>query len=176
MSTLKMPDINNVVIAGNLTSEPVLRQTKNGTRVANFWIAANRKFKDSSGQWRETVCFVGIVAWHKLAESCYRHLQKGSAVLIEGELQSRSWKGEHGSNSSAVEIKARRIQFLNKPVPQETVAAVEEVREVTNVAQTELLAILDERSPEFTDEFLSHEDLPDASEINVHFDNIRLEN
>ncbi len=114
MADLKMPDINMVLIAGNLTSDPSFRRTTNGTPVANFYIASNRRFKDNTGQWRENVCYVGVVAWYKLAESCYENLHKGSAVLIDGELQSRTWKNQDGSTKNVVEIKARRIQFLNK--------------------------------------------------------------
>lgn len=114
MTDLRMPDINNVVIAGNLTRDPSFRKTTNGTPVANFWIASNRKFRDNTGQWRENVCYVGVVAWYRLAESCSENLQKGSAVLVEGELQSRSLRTEEGRNRNIVEVKARRIQFLNK--------------------------------------------------------------
>lgn len=114
MADLRMPDINNVIIVGNLIKDPTFRSTTTGTPVANFTIASNRKFKDSSGQIKEDVCFIGVVAWYKLAESCYENLKKGSAVLVEGELQSRSWKTEDGFNRNVVEIKARRIQFLNK--------------------------------------------------------------
>ena len=114
MADLKMPEINYVIVAGNLTKDPVFRQTTNQTPVVNFSIASNRKYKDSSNQWQEDVCYVGIVAWNKLAESCRDRLKKGSAVLVDGELQSRSWKSEEGHNRSIVEIKARRIQFLNK--------------------------------------------------------------
>lgn len=114
MANLKMPDLNLVMIAGNLTNDPSFRHTTNGTPVANFYIASNRRFKDNTGQWRENVCYVGVVAWYKLAESCYENLHKGSAVLIDGELQSRAWKNEDGSTKNVVEIKARRIQFLNK--------------------------------------------------------------
>jgi len=114
MADLKMPDINTVMIAGNLTSDPSFRRTTNGTPVANFYIASNRRFKDNAGQWRENVCYVGVVAWYKLAESCHENLKKGSAVLVDGELQSRAWKNEDGSTKNVVEIKARRIQFLNK--------------------------------------------------------------
>jgi len=114
MADLKMPDINNVIIVGNLIKDPIIRQTTNGTPVANFTIASNRKFKDNFGQWKEDVCFVGIVAWYKLAESCGENLRKGSAVLVEGELQSRQWRTEDGNYRNVVEIKARRIQFLNK--------------------------------------------------------------
>ena len=114
MSELKMPDINNVLIAGNLTSDPTFRKTNNGTSVANFYIASNRKYRDNSGIWRENVCYVGIVAWHKLADACNEVLKKGSSILVDGELQSRSWKNEDGSTRNVVEIRARRIQFLDR--------------------------------------------------------------
>jgi single-strand DNA-binding protein len=114
MADLKMPEINYVIVAGNLTKDPIFRETTNGTPVVNFSIASNRKFKDSTNQWQEDVCYVGVVAWNKLAESCRDRLRKGSAVLVDGELQSRSWKSDDGHNRSIVEIKARRIQFLNK--------------------------------------------------------------
>ncbi len=114
MADLKMPEMNCVMIAGNLTKDPIFRQTTNGTPVVNFTVASNRKFRDSANQWQEDVCYVGIVAWNKLADSCRDRLKKGSAVLIDGELQSRNWKTDDGHNRSIVEIKARRIQFLNK--------------------------------------------------------------
>ena len=114
MAELKMPEINYVIVAGNLTKDPVFRQTTNNTPVVNFSIASNRKYKDSTNSWQEDVCYVGIVAWNKLAESCKERLKKGSAVLVDGELQSRNWKSEEGFNRSIIEIKARRIQFLNK--------------------------------------------------------------
>ena len=126
MADLKMPELNNIVIAGNLTRDPVFRQTTNGTPVVNFSIASNRKYRDSSNQWLEDVCYVGIVAWNKLAESCRMRLKKGEAVLIDGELQSRTWKTNDGFNRSVVEIKARRIQFLNKKGRLADVAVTEE--------------------------------------------------
>ena len=114
MAELRMPDVNNVIIVGNLIKDPVFRHTTTGTPVTNFYIASNRKFRDNMGNWKEDVCFVGVVAWYKLAESCYENLHKGSAVLVEGELQSRTFKTDDGFNRNIVEIKARRIQFLNK--------------------------------------------------------------
>ena len=116
MAELKMPEINYVIVAGNLTKDPVFRQTTNQTPVVNFSMASNRRYKDSSNQWQEDVCYIGIVAWNKLAESCRERLKKGSAILVDGELQSRSWKTDEGNNRSIVEIKARRIQFLNKRI------------------------------------------------------------
>jgi single-strand DNA-binding protein len=152
MADLKMPEINYVIVAGNLTKDPVFRQTTNSTPVVNFSIASNRKYKDSSNQWQEDVCYVGIVAWNKLAESCKDRLKKGSAVLVDGELQSRNWKSDDGHNRSIVEIKARRIQFLNKR---------ERVVEGTNgIDDTD--SISDDDSVDFTedsfDKFLSNEE------------------
>jgi single-strand DNA-binding protein len=114
MADFRMPDINCVIIAGNLIKDPTFRKTHSDVPVTNFTIASNRKFKDSSGLIKEDVCFIGVVAWYKLAESCYENLRKGSAILVEGELQSRSWKNEEGFTRSTIEIKARRIQFLNR--------------------------------------------------------------
>ncbi|MBK7104044.1 MAG: single-stranded DNA-binding protein [Ignavibacteriae bacterium] len=114
MAELKMPELNNVIVAGNLTKDPIFRETSNNTPVANFHVAANRRYKDSNNQWQEDVCYVGVVAWNKLADSCKDRLRKGSAVLVDGELQSRTFKTEDGKNRTIVEIKAKRIQFLNK--------------------------------------------------------------
>jgi single-strand DNA-binding protein len=114
MADLKMPELNSVIIAGNLTKDPIFRQTTNGTPVVNFSVASNRRYRDSKDNWQEDVCYVGVVAWNKLAESCRDKLKKGNAVLVEGELQSRTFKTEKGDSKTIVEIKARRIQFLNK--------------------------------------------------------------
>ncbi len=115
MAELKMPEINSVLLAGNLTKDPVFRSTTNNTPVVNFHIAVNRRYKDSGNQWQEDVCYVGVVAWNKLAESCKEKLQKGNAVLIDGELQSKTFRASaDGKNRTIVEIKAKRIQFLNK--------------------------------------------------------------
>lgn len=102
------------MIVGNLTRDPELRSTSTGVPVTNFRIAANRRFKDSSGEWREDVCYIGVVAWQKLAESCASRLIKGSAVYIEGELRSRSMNSDDGKKRNLIEIRAHHIQFLDK--------------------------------------------------------------
>ncbi|MCF7810070.1 single-stranded DNA-binding protein [bacterium] len=114
MADLKIPDLNSIMIAGNLVKDPKLSHTGRGTPVSNFTIASNRRYKDNFQEVKEDVSFFGVVAWDKLGESCAESLHKGSAVLIAGELQSREWKNEDGYFLNRVEIKARRIQFLNK--------------------------------------------------------------
>ena len=121
MADLKIPELNSVFIAGNLTKDPIFRQTTSGTPVVNFLIASNRKYRDANNQWQEEVCYVGVVAWNRLADSCTNRLKKGSAVLIDGELQSHLLKSDDGFSRNIVEIKARRIQFLNKKsIPTDT--------------------------------------------------------
>lgn len=114
MSLTRLPNLNRVMIVGNLTKDPELRATTTGVPVINFRIASNRRFKDNSGEWKEDVCYVGVVAWQKLAESCASKLKKGSAVYIEGELRSRTLDHDDGSKRSLVEIRAHHIQFLDK--------------------------------------------------------------
>ena len=82
MADLKMPEINYVIVAGNLTKDPIFRETTNKTPVVNFSLASNRRFKDSTNQWQEDVCYVGIVAWNKLADSCKERLKKGNRYML----------------------------------------------------------------------------------------------
>ena len=112
MSNLKIPEINNVVIAGNVIKDPSYRNTSKGIAVSNFPVAVKRTFRDKSGNEKESICIVGIVAWHKLADICIKNLYKGSAVLIEGELQSRNIVNDE-RKLRIVEVKARQIQFLD---------------------------------------------------------------
>lgn len=110
----RLPCLNKVVIVGNLTKDPELRKTANGTPVSNFRIASSRRFRDGTGQSKEEVCYIGVVAWNRLADACYDYLRKGSSVLIEGELQSRNWENDDGSKRSMVEIHAHKVQFLDR--------------------------------------------------------------
>jgi single-strand DNA-binding protein len=114
MANTRLPNLNRVMIVGNLTRDPDLRATTSGVPVINFRIASNRRFKDNSGEWKEDVCYVGVVAWQKLAESCASKLKKGSAVYVEGELRSRSFDNEDGTRRNLLEIRAHHIQFLDR--------------------------------------------------------------
>ena len=110
---LRMPDLNLILLAGNLTNDPRYSETKNGTPVVNFYMASNKRFKDRNGIVKEDVCFVGVVAWDNLAVSCRDNLQKGSSVLVTGELQSRKLFSDDGLSRNVVEVKAKKIQFLD---------------------------------------------------------------
>lgn len=114
MADLRMPEINSVVLTGNLTRDPVLKSTQNGSTVVFFTVATNKRYRKYNDERKEEVSFIGVIARNKLAESCANFLKKGSAVLIEGELQSRIWKVDENNSHTVVELKARRIQFLKK--------------------------------------------------------------
>lgn len=108
-----MASLNKVLLIGNLTKDPELRYTPNGTAVANIRLAVNRKFKDRSGELKEDTCFVTVTAWDKQAEICNQYLQKGRQVFVEGILQSRSWDAPDGQKRSTIDVRAERIQFLS---------------------------------------------------------------
>jgi single-strand DNA-binding protein len=110
-----MANFNKVLLVGNLTKDPELRYTPQGTAVVNLRMAINRRFKDRNQELKEEVCFITAVAWDKQAETCNQYLHKGSQVLIEGRLQSRSWEDNAGQKRSTIEVRAERVQFLGAP-------------------------------------------------------------
>jgi len=113
-----MASFNKVLLIGNLTKDPELRYTPQGTAVVNLRMAVNRKFKDKNGELKDEVCFITAVAWDKQAETCNQYLRKGSQLLVEGRLQSRTWEDTAGQKRSVVEVRAERVQFLGAPAGQ----------------------------------------------------------
>jgi len=82
-----MPNLNKVMLMGNLTRDPELRYIPSGTAVATFGLAINRTWMDrQSGDKKEDVCFVDVIVWSKQAETCNQYLCKGSPAFIEGRL------------------------------------------------------------------------------------------
>jgi single-strand DNA-binding protein len=107
-----MANFNKVILLGNLTRDPELRYTPGGQPVCNFDLAINRSYTTQGGERRDEVCYVTIVAWAKQAETCAEYLKKGSAALVEGRLQQRSWETADGQKRSKHEVVAERVQFL----------------------------------------------------------------
>jgi single-strand DNA-binding protein len=114
MAEIKLPRLNRVYLVGRLTKDPEVKQTQSGRSVLNARMASNHLYKDGKGNWQEEVTYIDVVAWQKLAELCGEYLHKGSAVLVEGRLRSRSWESEEGKPRSVVEVRADRVQFLDK--------------------------------------------------------------
>lgn len=96
--------LNKVMLIGNLTRDPELRYTPQGTAVCTFGIATNREWVDGSGQKQESVDFHRLVAWNKLAEICSQLLFKGRKVYVQGRLQNRSWQTPDGIEKQITEV------------------------------------------------------------------------
>jgi single-strand DNA-binding protein len=108
-----MASLNRVFLAGNLTRDPEVRYTPGGAAVATLGMAVNRYYTTKTGEKKEETLFIRVVVWGKLAESCKEYLKKGSSLLVEGRLASRSWE-QNGQKRSTVEVVALGIQFLDR--------------------------------------------------------------
>lgn len=106
-----MGNFNKVFLMGNLTKDPEIRHTQNGTSVCNLSLAVNRKYKKNE-EWKEEVLFVDIIVFGKVGENCDKFLKKGSNVFVTGRLQQRSWKDKEGNKKSKMEVVAEEVQFL----------------------------------------------------------------
>ena len=96
--------LNKAELIGNLTRDPELRYTPQGTAVCTFGLATNRQWKTDTGEKKEDVEFHRIVAWNKLAELCAQLLAKGRKVYVEGRLQTRRWTAQDGADRTTTEI------------------------------------------------------------------------
>lgn len=104
--------VNQVVLMGNLTRDPELRQTPSGQSVVSFSLALNRSYKDQSGEWVEATDYIDVSAWGPLAERVAQYMTKGRRALVQGRLQSRSWE-QDGQKRSKVDVLASDVTFLD---------------------------------------------------------------
>ena len=104
--------LNKVILIGNLTRDPELRYTPQGTPVCTFGIATNRSWSTDQGEKKEETEFHTIVAWNRLAEIVAEFLQKGRQAYVEGRLQTREWEAPDGAKRQRTEIIATEILFL----------------------------------------------------------------
>lgn len=106
-------NLNKVMIIGNLTRDPELRNTPSGQTVASFSVATNFVWTDQSGQQQKKTEFHNIIAWRKLADICAKYLHKGSKVFIEGRLQTTDWTGQDGVKRYRTEIVTENMIMLD---------------------------------------------------------------
>lgn len=130
--------LNKVMLIGNLTRDPELRYTPQGTAVATFGVATNRSWTTESGEKREEADFHNIVAWAKLAELCSQLLSKGRKVYVEGRLQTRKWTGQDGASRQTTEIVIDDMVILDSrrdggTVPSHEAPVREEMTQVAKV-------------------------------------------
>ena len=105
-----MPAFNKAILMGNLTKDPELRYTPQGTPVVNITIAVNRKYK-SGEETKKDVAFIPVVLWNKTAEIVNQYCKKGSPLMVEGRIQTRSWEKD-GQRHFKTEVVGEHIQFL----------------------------------------------------------------
>lgn len=103
--------LNKALVIGNLTRDPEIKALPSGINVATFSVATNRVWKDKNGAKQENTDFHNVVVFGRQAETIGQYLKKGSSVLVEGRMQTRSWDGQDGTKKYRTEIVADRVQF-----------------------------------------------------------------
>jgi single-strand DNA-binding protein len=120
-----MKNLNKVILIGNLTRDPELRQTPQGNSVADLALAVNRKVPGPGGERQEETTYVDVVLWNKQAELAGEYLHKGRSVYVEGRLQLDTWEDRKtGQRREKVRVVGERMEFADAP-RQELAGAVE---------------------------------------------------
>jgi single-strand DNA-binding protein len=104
-------NINSVVITGNLTRDPELRQTGGGTAVCGMRVAVNSRRKEGD-QWVDKPNYFDVTVWGAQGENCATYLSKGRPVAVQGRLDWREWQDREGNKRQSIEIIADTVQFL----------------------------------------------------------------
>lgn len=112
--------MNRVILMGRLTADPELRQTPQGTTLARFTIAVNRRFAKEGSQQAD---FINCVAWRLTGEFVARYFHKGSMIAVEGQIQSRSWDGQDGRRQYATEVVVDNAYFTGSKAETNTGAS-----------------------------------------------------
>lgn len=142
---------NRVVMVGNLTRDPELRQLPSGQSVCRLNLASNRQFKNrQTGDMVQEVCYVDIDVWGAQADSCNQYLEKGRQVLVEGRLKLDTWQDNDGNNRSKHSLVADRVVFLssapsegNEYTPKKEEETENTKLEPRNEVERELMSQLD---------------------------------
>lgn len=108
--------LNKAIIIGNLTRDPELKAIASGNKVCTFSVATNRTYKDANGVRQEKTDYHNIVVWGKTAENVATYMKKGSQILVEGRMETRSWDdAATNTKKYRTEIIADTVQFGSKP-------------------------------------------------------------
>lgn len=105
-------NINRIVMTGNLTGDPELRNLPSGMSLCKMRIACNTRRKGQSGEWEDKPNFFDVTVWGAQGENCARYLSKGRPVALDGRLEWREWEAQDGQKRQSVDIIADSVQFL----------------------------------------------------------------
>ena len=114
-----MASFNKVILIGNLTADPELKQTPSGVSVCSFSIAINRRASRNSDSAQQNVDFINIVAWRERAEFVSKYFKKGKPILVCGQLQTRNWTDAQGNKRYATEVVADELSFVESKAASE---------------------------------------------------------
>lgn len=159
--------LNRVQLIGNLTRDPELRYTPQGTGVCTFGLATNRTWTTDSGDKKEEAEYHKIVAWNKLGELCSQLLTKGRKVYVEGRLSTRSWTGQDGVQKTTTEIVIDDMIILDSRkegavAPDTDMSYGEEPQEETQVEEKDEKPVKKAKKVEKTEEIedVNPDDIP----------------
>jgi single-strand DNA-binding protein len=109
-----MANFNKVFLIGNLTRDPELKYTPNGTAVAEFGMATNRSYTSASGEKKEEVCFVDVSVFGRRAEVINEYMAKGRPLFLEGRLKFDQWETADGQRRSKLRVVGENFEFLGR--------------------------------------------------------------
>jgi single-strand DNA-binding protein len=109
-----MANFNKVFLMGNLTRDPELRYTPNGTSLCEFGMATNRTYTTRDGEKREEACFVDVTMWGRRGEVISEYLTKGQPIFVEGRLKFDTWETAEGKRSK-LSVVAENFEFISGP-------------------------------------------------------------
>jgi single-strand DNA-binding protein len=121
-----MPTLNRVQLIGRLGKDPESKFTTSGKKVTHFSLAVGNRWKDKSGESKESTEWFNIEAWGRLGEICQEYLKKGSLVYVEGRLRTDRYEDKGGETKYYTKVIALTLQFLDRKPSEEPPTVVEE--------------------------------------------------
>lgn len=119
-----------LIIVGNLGSDPELRYTSDGTPVASFSVAVNRRWRNQDGSPGEETTWFRVSAWRQLGETANQYLKKGRQVMVVGRVSARGYTAADGSTRASLDVTATEVRFLGGPRNEESPFADETQEDV----------------------------------------------
>ncbi len=145
--------LNKAFLIGNLTRDPELRAIPSGIKVCSFGLATNRIWKDKNGAKQESTDYHNVVVFGRQAETVAQYMKKGSQVMVEGRMQTRSWDDANGVKKYRTEIIADRVQFgVNSNSSRTNPTSNQTPKEDSNTEELDTI--------EYPDEQINTEDIP----------------
>ncbi len=113
MSTIRVPEVNLILISGRLTRDPDIRMTQSGKTVCAFDVAVNRRYLDNaSNEWKDDVAYVPVSCFSPQADRLKDRLKKGTPVMVEGRINMNEYTDKAGQNRKVLRVISSRVQVL----------------------------------------------------------------